>query len=120
MAIFCYVYFVTHLLICKSVFVEMPMKEYISYLLLATALTLAKPQYSGTSFVSQSQVSNTNQNDCKTEYQTITEVIYDEIEEDICQNTYQTKCDLVPQRKCSPKRQQKCQNIDRWGYITRY
>ena len=81
----------------------------VLFLLLATISTLAKPQYG--SINNQNQVLTT-QNECRTEYQTLTEVVYDEIEEDICQNTYKTKCESVPRRKCTPNRQQKCQNIN--------
>ena len=71
--------------------------------------------------VADSQVSTSvaSQQECKTEYQTVTEVIYEQVEEDVCQITNKRKCELVPQRKCTPQRQRKCRTTTKQECKTR-
>ena len=71
--------------------------------------------------VADSQVSTSvaSQQECKTEYQTVTEVIYEQVEEDVCQITNKRQCELVPQRKCTPQRQRKCRTTTKQECKTR-
>ena len=53
-------------------------------------------------------VDSPQKQECKREFQTVTEVIYEQVEEDVCSISNRRKCELVPQRKCTPQRQRKC------------
>ena len=46
-----------------------------------------KPQYGGNQFNNRPQQQQQSEPECKTEYQTISEIVYEEFNEQVCQDT---------------------------------